>query len=335
MSIHQTPAAWPKLGQIDRQLNEIIKENPALVAHSLGDLPGVPAARQQLSAMVSRNPPVNLEGIKKSEIHIPVRDGSHIRAIVYKPEAPLSSDSPLVVLYHGGGWCLGMAELEEPKAAKLVRNRGAVVLSVDYRKVPEKVFPTAITDSWDALVWIVENASKLGAQPSAGLVIGGSSAGSNISAVLSHLARDNNLSPPLTGVYLHVPFTCAPEILAERYGPEYTSYEQNVKAPILDVKAVEFFRRHYAPEAKSELFSPLLWPSGHGALPKTYFQISGLDPLRDDGLIYARELDNAGVEVRVNTYPGVPHSFEGAFSRLDIALKAAQELDIGFKWLLE
>ncbi|KAG9504933.1 hypothetical protein J7337_004914 [Fusarium musae] len=306
MSIHQTPAAWPKLGQIDGQLNEIIKANPALAAHSLGDVLDVPAARKQLLAMASRNPPVNLEGIEKSEIHIPVRDGSNIRAIIYKPEASLCSDSPLVILYHGGGWCLGTAEFEEPRAAKLVRNHGAVVLSVGYRKAPEYVFPTAITDSWDALIWIVKNSPKLGAKPSAGLVIGGSSAGANITAVLSHLARDNSLVPQLTGVYLHVPFTCAPEILAELYGQEYTSYEQNVNAPILDVKAVEFFRRHYAPEGKSELFSPLLWPSGHGGLPKTYFQISGLDPLRDDGLIYARELENA-----------------------------AEELDIGFKWLLE
>nr|RBQ97552.1 hypothetical protein FVER53263_20481 [Fusarium verticillioides] len=253
MSIHQTPAAWPKLGQIDGQLNEIIKANPALAAHSLGDVLDVPAARKQLLAMASRNPPVNLEGIEKSEIHIPVRDRSNIRTLIYKPKASLSSDSPLVILYHGGGWCLGTAEFEEPRAAKL----------------------------------IVENSPKLGAKPSAGLVIGGSSAGANITAVLSHLARDNSLVPQLTGVYLHVPFTCAPEILAERYGQEYTSYEQNVNAPILDVKAVEFFRRYYAPEGKSELFSPLLWPLGHGGLLKTYFQISGLDPLRDDGLIYA------------------------------------------------
>ncbi|KAF9776089.1 hypothetical protein IL306_005771, partial [Fusarium sp. DS 682] len=90
---------------------------------------------------------------------------------------------------------------------------------------------------------------------------------------------------------------------------------------------------HYAPDPKSELFSPLLWPSGHGGLPKTFLQISGLDPLRDDGLIYARELDNAGVDVKINTYLGVPHGFEAIFGSLDIAAKASEEQDVGFKWL--
>ncbi|KAI3571172.1 Alpha/Beta hydrolase protein [Fusarium oxysporum f. sp. albedinis] len=335
ISIHQTPAAWPKLGQIDRQLKEIIDANPALAAQSLGDFPNVPAARQHLLETVSQLPPPNLAGIKKSEVQIPVRDGSSIRALIYKPAEPRSYDSPLAVLFHGGGWCIGVPELEELNAAKLVRNHGAVVLSIDYRKAPEKPFPTAVTDSWDALVWSVDNSSTLGAKPSAPLVIGGSSAGANIAAVLSHLARDNKLSTPLTGVYLHIPFTCAPEILAERYGSEYTSYEQNRNAPGLDVKAAEFLRRNYAPDPKSELFSPLLWPSGHGGLPKTFFQISGLDPLRDDGLIYARELHNAGVDVKINTYPGVPHGFEVFFSSLDIAAKASEEQDVGFKWLFE
>ncbi|KAF9774288.1 hypothetical protein IL306_007732 [Fusarium sp. DS 682] len=132
----------------------IIDANPALAAQSLGDFPNVPAARQHLLETVSQLPPPNLAGIKKSEVQIPVRDGSSIRALIYKPAAPRSYDSPLAVLFHGGGWCIGVPELEELNAAKLVRNHGAVVLSIDYRKAPEKPFPTAVTDSWDALVWV-------------------------------------------------------------------------------------------------------------------------------------------------------------------------------------
>ncbi|GKU15213.1 unnamed protein product, partial [Fusarium langsethiae] len=257
----------------EEELTVIIDANPALAAQNLGDFPNVPSTRQQLLETASQLPPPNLAGIKKSEVQIPVRDGSSIRALIYKPAAPRSYDSPLAVLFHGGGWCIGVPELEELNAAKLVRNHGAVVLSIDYRKAPEKPFPTAVTDSWDALVWC--------------------------------------------------------------YGSKYTSYEQNRNAPGLDVKAAEFLRRNYAPGPKSELFSPLLWPSGHGGLPKTFLQISGLDPLRDDGLIYARELHNAGVDVKINTYPGVPHGFEVFFSSLDIAEKASEEQDVGFKWLFE
>ena len=78
-------------------------------------------------------------------------------------------------------------------------------------------------------------------------MVGGSSAGANISAVLSHMARDNGFSPPLTAVYLNIPATCAPEVLETRFGPEYTSYKQNANAPVLDVKAVKWFHGEMTP----------------------------------------------------------------------------------------
>ncbi|KAL4861511.1 Alpha/Beta hydrolase protein [Aspergillus spectabilis] len=303
MSVIHNSSTWPDYGTIDPQL-----EN---------------AARPDTS------------GVDKSEIRIPVRDGSRIRAILYKPQTKPVAGSPLVVLFHGGGWCIGLPEMEEPNALLLVKNHGAVVVSVGYRKAPGHRFPTAIHDSWDALKWCSKNASKLDVIPSKGFLIGGGSAGANIAAVLSHLARDEKLSPPLTAVFLNIPFTCAPEVIPERYRAEFTSYEQNANAPGLDVKAINFFREYYQADANSELFSPMLWPSGHKGLPKTYLQICGLDPLRDDGLLYERELRNAKVPTRVDVYPGVPHGFEGMFPHLDLAMKAVKDREISFDWLLE
>lgn len=72
-------------------------------------------------------------------------------------------------------------------------------------------------------------------------MIGGTSAGGNLSLVLTHLSRDESLSPPLTGVWLNIPATIDSAAVPEKYKKLLTSYEQNKDAPALDVKAIDFF----------------------------------------------------------------------------------------------
>jgi acetyl esterase/lipase len=55
----------------------------------------------------------SLAGVRKSHIEIPVRDGVNISAVLYQPESISEAGVPLVVFYHGGGWCLGAPEQEE------------------------------------------------------------------------------------------------------------------------------------------------------------------------------------------------------------------------------
>lgn len=93
-------------------------------------------------------------GVKKSTIEIPVRDGSKIRALLYQPENVPAEGSPLVFLIHGGGFCIGIPEMEENVALDCVKVHGAVALSVDYRMAPEHAFPGPTNDCWDALKWV-------------------------------------------------------------------------------------------------------------------------------------------------------------------------------------
>jgi len=72
-------------------------------------------------------------------------------------------------------------------------------------------------------------------------VVGGISAGANLTAVVSHLYRDDKLSPPLTGLYLSILPTLAPADVPEQYKDRYLSMKQNVNAPVLDVEAVKAF----------------------------------------------------------------------------------------------
>jgi acetyl esterase/lipase len=82
---------------------------------------------------------------------------------------------------------------------------------------------------------------SLGGDPDKGFIIGGISAGANISAVLAHLYRDDKISPPLTGVYLSVPSTLSHEVVPERFESQFTSREQNANAPILGKGSLDLF----------------------------------------------------------------------------------------------
>ncbi|OJD29176.1 ab hydrolase superfamily protein [Diplodia corticola] len=284
------------------------------------------------------NIPESMDGVEKTRISIPVRDGASIGAAVYRPTSGTGKGRPLVVALHGGGWCVGAPEFEEVNCVHAVQKHGAVAVSLDYRLAPEHPFPTPVHDCWDALRWLAANAS-----PSSPHVVAADPAGGNMAVVLALLARDEKLAPPLTGVSASIPAVVLPgggepgeaNCLPEKYRADYRSYEQNKKAPGLDVEGVGFLLGNYNPDRSSHLFAPLNWPTGHKGLPPFFIQVCGLDMLRDEALIYERLLrTECGVKTRLVVYPGLPHSFWSFYPQLEVSRKAVGEVVEGFGWLL-
>ncbi|EXJ92461.1 hypothetical protein A1O3_01012 [Capronia epimyces CBS 606.96] len=236
---------------------------------------------------------------------ISVRDGTKIGLRVYRP-IQAKPNAILVLKAHGGGWTVGYHQTEEVENRMLAAHAGAVVVSVDYRMGPEYKFPYAVNDCFDALKWCKANATSLGIDPEA-IVVAGGSAGGNIAAVLSLMARDQQESG-IIGQILNIPVTCHPDVFPrDKY--EYGSFEQNKDASVVDAPKMLWFWEQYMPTVTPDVYAHPLLAESHAGLPPALVQVAGLDPLRDEGLAYAEALKNAGVAVTLNVYPGLPHGF--------------------------
>ena len=181
----------------------------------------------------------NVSGVSTSEIKVPVRDGSKLDARAYHPPYSLKWGSyPLIVFFHGGGFCLGGLDTEEAICKLFCAKLHAVVLNVAYRLAPEQPFPSGVNDAFDAVAWVSTRGMTLGVDLAQGFVVGGISAGATFSSVVAHLWRDQQRKPAISGIFMSVPILsdevavdATPVSLFEK---EYQSLEDNANDPILN-----------------------------------------------------------------------------------------------------
>lgn len=203
---------------------------------------------------------------------------------------PLGSDAaavlPVLVYYHGGGWTIGDLDTHDTLCRELCNLSGCAVVAVDYRMGPEHRFPAAVDDVLAATRWVRQQAASLKVDADR-LAVGGDSAGGNLAAVVSIAARDAG-DLPIAFQLLIYPAT------DQRRG--HASHTTNGQGYLLTSDSITYFHDHYIDDPKHDLdwrASPLLREDLEG-LPPALVLTAGYDPLRDEGLDYARALTDAG-----------------------------------------
>lgn len=253
---------------------------------------------------------------------IPTRDGSSIRARSYRSIAfPANATLPVYLYFHDGGYVTGTLDSEDWTCAALAVKLPIIVLNVEYRHTPEFTFPTAWHDAQDAFIWLHKNTDLLHVDP-AKVVIGGASAGGQLTASLvleKHLGVAPELVnlPPVAGQILMIPCLAHPStydtvVLPHMASSDISSYKTNADAPLLSRNAVDFFINLLQPpppvsETDTKLNIVGATTEQVKGIPPTVFGLAGLDPLRDEGLLYAKRLAEAGVPTDVRMMKGVPH----------------------------
>lgn len=250
----------------------------------------------------------DVEAVHRVE-DITTDDGLPLR--VYRPD----QDGPLptLIYFFGGGWTLGSIETADGISRQLANAVPCQVITVGYRLAPEHPFPAAVHDCYNATQWIA-------AQPlvdATRLVVGGDSAGANLAAATTLLARDNGLE--LAGQLLVYPNTL--------YGSDTISMRNGDDPYLFNKTSVGWYWDHYLTDSAdglNPLASPLLAES-HANLPPALVITAEYDPLRDEGEYYAEKLHAADVPITLSRYDGMVHGFFAMSGILDGGKQAMAE----------
>jgi acetyl esterase len=263
----------------------------------------VPVAEARRSMLAGRNvlqpPPVAVADVRDMAI---AGEGGEIRLRLYRGTGAPAERSAGLVFYHGGGWVLGDLDTHDGVCRAMAEGAGCCVVAVDYRLAPEHPFPAAVNDAATAWAWVVAEAVSLGMDP-ARIAIGGDSAGGNLAAVVCLMARDAaGMTMPAAQILLYP---------AVDLTLRHDSYARITAGVPLTADLVVWFRDRYLPDAAAALdwrASPLR--AAHlRDLPPAFVLTVGQDPLCDEGIDYARQLDAAGVQVAHLHLPNQIHGF--------------------------
>jgi acetyl esterase len=250
---------------------------------------------------------------------------SYLSIRIYRPSD--EPNLPVMLYIHGGGWVIGNMDGFEPTVRSLSNKGNFVVVQVQYQKAPEHPFPGPFNDCYATLEWIVKNAAmlKINARK---IGVGGDSAGGNLAAAVALKARDTGL---VKLAFQMLVYPCT------GHDAELPTAISNAEGFGLTSKVMRWFEAQYAPN-ETDLVNPYAFPAYSKDLSNLAPAIvitAEFDPLADDGRLYARSLEQAGVQTIFKEYEGAIHGFNAlAGVAPDVAAEVQTFLADGINSLL-
>lgn len=276
------------------------------------DLNDPAAARAGMEDMMSTiNAGVDTSGLNIQDLDVPGYGSAQtIKLRSYTPAGANTEERLAGLLQiHGGGFVMGSVDTDHASSVALARNLGVVVVSVDYRLAPEHSYPAALEDCYGALLWLHDNAQALGIDPQR-VAVYGQSAGAGLAAALALLVREQGFKNAEGGPALCFQYLGMPELDDRLNTP---SMKRFVDTPVWSQPKAELSWQYYLGEQYqrgADDVPALAAPARAGDLsnlPPAYISAMEFDPLRDEGVLFALKLMEAGVPVELHTFPGTFH----------------------------
>lgn len=231
------------------------------------------------------------------------RDGYEIPVRIFEDASGVSRG--VILFFHGGGWVNGDIDSYMNVCIGLNQGLARTIVSVDYRRAPEFKFPTAPEDCY-AVAKKLFMGELLPEYLPDDIIIMGDSAGGNLAAVVSLMARDRGEFLPKRQILIY-PST------GNNHSPEseFDSIRENGFDYLLTSKRIEGYMELYASD-REDINNPYMAPLLAEKLqnqPATLVISAEYCPLRDEGEEYGRRLADAGNTVSVYRMPDAIHGY--------------------------
>lgn len=305
----------------DRELQRAIENLPAMepqarlndlrIIHMLRD---TRALQRTLGTKMAKDPRVATQ-----DTTFPGPGGRELAARIYSPagsgEETAGTLRAGLVFFHGGGYVMGDVYTEEERCLALCAPGGVVVVSLAYGLAPEEPHPAASEDGYAGLCWVADNAERFGIDTTR-VAVGGSSAGGGLAAAVALMARDRG-GPPLAFQLLVYP------MLDDRL--KTPSMTDGADYPLFNRRAAEDAWGHFLGGREADSYAAPARASDVAGLPPAYVMVAEHDPLRDEGIDYARRLVEAGVPTELHLVPGTFHGFDIVGLHTEVGRRAVDE----------
>jgi acetyl esterase len=280
------------VARVDRELEPFLSMFPP------ADLNDPITARKKLAELSAKAPVPDIKDMKVEDRTVPATPNVPVR--IYRPQGAHGA----IVWLHGGGFVMGGLDIEHPWAARIADGSRTVVVSVGYRLAPEHRFPAALDDAYAAMIWTAEHADELGVDPQH-IAVGGHAAGAGLAAAVALRARDRQ-RPLISFQLLNQPE------LDDRQ--ETWSARNFTDTPFMTRDKVSASWRHYLGSGAASPYAAPARASDLSGLPPAYITTAELDPNRDEAIVYAQRLMEAGVPVELHQWRGTFHGSQAVLS---------------------
>jgi acetyl esterase/lipase len=242
------------------------------------------------------------KGLVKRKKSISAIDGGTINLTIYEPNKADPEPSPCLVYYHGGAFVLRDFGYMHKKTCAYALRAGCKIIFVHYRLAPDYAATIILEDCYTSLEWVKNHSQELGIDPTR-IAVGGDSAGGALAAAITQLARDRK-GPALCFQMLIYPVTDAAQ--------QTESVRKFINTPGWNANLNMQMWCYYLKNADIEMMkyiSPISNPSLVN-LPASYIEVEEWDCLRDEGIAYAKKLEECGNKVTLNYLKGTFHGFD-------------------------